>query len=126
MATPISRALRWLVRPLKPFVVALIPDRRVGPEVVAGRYGWPLLSVILCACIAAFALGTRLDVAPDVRAENAGAATVEANSKSKPAPEIKTDREIDEAIAQRAAVVRVKLGLGAALGTPFRILALAL
>ncbi|HUS30662.1 MAG TPA: YIP1 family protein, partial [Kofleriaceae bacterium] len=96
------------------------------PEVVAGRYGWPLLSVILCACIAAFALGTRLDVAPDVRAENAGAATVDANSKSKPAPEIKTDREIDEAIAQRAAVVRVKLGLGAALGTPFRILALAL
>ena len=35
------------------------------------------------------------------------------NGKPKPA-EIKTDREIDEAIAQRAAVVRVKLGLGPA------------
>jgi hypothetical protein len=118
-----SRIFAALVRPLKPFFVALVPDRHVGPEVVAGRYGWPLISVILCACIAAFALGTRLDVGPEVRAENAGE-TAAVNGK--PPQEIKTDREIDEAIAQRAAVVRVKLGMGAALGTPFRVLGLAL
>lgn len=118
--------LRWLARPLKPFFVVLVPDRSVGPEVAAGRYGWPLLSVIICACVAAFALGTRLDVGPEVRAENAGmAATTGPGGKAKPA-EIKTDREIDEAIAQRTSVVRVKLGLGAALATPFRVLALAL
>lgn len=119
-----SRILSALVRPLKPFFVALVPDRYVGPEVVAGRYGWPLMSVILCACIAAFALGTRLDVGPEVRAENA--VETAANGKPNAAAEIKTDREIDEAIAQRVAVVRVKLGLGAALGTPFRVFGLAL
>jgi hypothetical protein len=121
-----SRALRWLTNPLRPLWLALVPDRHVGPEVTAGRYGWPLLTVIMCACIAAFSLGTRLDVGPEVRAENAGvAATNGPNGKQKPA-EIKTDREIDEAIAQRTAVVRVKLGLGAALATPLRVLALGL
>jgi hypothetical protein len=127
-ASRLGRALRWLARPLKPFFVALVPDRNVGPEVIAGRYGWPLISVVLCACVAAFALGTRLDVGPEVRAENAGAsAPAASDSKADPkAVEIKTDREIDDAIAQRAAVVRVKLGLGAAVATPFTVLALAL
>jgi hypothetical protein len=125
--SPIQRALRWLASPFKPFFVALVPDRNVGPEVVAGRYGWPLLSVIICACVAAFALGTRIDVGPDVRAEDAGIAAAPASNgtKAKPA-EIKTDREIDEEIAQRTSMVRVKLGMGAALGTPFRVLALAI
>jgi len=122
--------LSWLVHPLRPFYVALVPDRNVGPEVIAGRYGWPLISVILCACLAAFALGTRLDVGPEVRAENASAGTPEtsgtkSNGDAKQI-DVKTDREIDEAIAQKAAMVRVKLGMGAALGTPFRVLALAL
>jgi hypothetical protein len=125
VTTRLRRAVRWLASPLRPFFVALVPDRNVGPEVVAARYGWPLISVVICACIAAFTLGTRLDVGPEVRAENAGAPATTANGKQKPA-EIKTDREIDEAIAQRTAVVRVKLGLGAALATPFRVLALAL
>ena len=125
-ASRLRRALRWLASPLKPFYVVLVPDRNVGPEVSAAHYGWPLLSVVICACVAAFALGTRLDVGPEVRAENAGsAATTAPNGKPKQA-EIKTDREIDEAIAQRASVVRVKLGLGAALATPFRVLALGL
>lgn len=128
VASRIKRALRWLMRPFTPFFVALVPDRNVGPEVIAGRYGWPLLSVVLCACIAAFALGTRLDVGPEARADNAGApAAATTSSTGKPKPEeIKTDREIDEAIAQRAAVERVKLGFGAALATPFRVLALGL
>jgi hypothetical protein len=120
--------LRWLATPLRPFVVVLVPDR-VGSEIVAGRYGWPLLSVVMCACVAAFALGTRLDVGPEVRAENAGAPVVAATttkaSNPKP-PEVKTEREIEESIAQRTTVARVKLGLGAVLGTPFRVLALAL
>ena len=122
------RALRWLATPLRPFVVALVPDR-MGPDITAGRYGWPLLSVVVCACIAAFALGMRLDVGPEVRAENSGAPPVTApastTADSKPT-EIKTDREIDEDIAQRATVDRVKLGLGAALATPLRILAFGL
>jgi len=101
----------------------------MGPDIVAGRYGWPLLSVVVCACVAAFALGTRLDVGPEVRAENAGtpavAATATATADAKPA-ESKTDREIDDDIVQRTSVARVKLGLGAVLATPLRVLALGL
>lgn len=122
-----GRLLRLLAAPLRPFLVVLVPDRRVGSEVVAGRYGWPLLSVVVCACVAAFVLGMRLDVGPDVRAENAGTppAATASNNNAKPA-EMKTDREIDEAIAQRTAVTRVKLGLGAVLATPLWVLALGL
>lgn len=126
VAATIRRALRWLASPLKPFFVVLVPDRHVGPEVAAGRYGLPLLAVIMCACVAAFALGTRLDVGPEVRAEDAGATAMTASNGAAKAPEIKTDREIDEAIAKRTAVIRVKLGMEAALATPFRVLALGL
>ena len=105
--------------------MALLPDRNLPPEVAAGRYGVPLLSVVLCACVAAFALGTRLDVGPSVRADNAGTVQADAGPNAKP-PELKTDREIDEEIGKRLAVARVKLGLGAALATPLRVLALAL
>ena len=115
----VRRAARWLAAPLKPFLVALFPDR-IRPEVVAGRYGAPLLAVIMCACVAAFALGTRMDVAPMVHQMNAGQAPT-AN-----APEIKTDREIDEEIAKMTAMIRVKVGLEAALQTPLRILLLGL
>ena len=117
--------LRLLAAPLRPFLVALLPDRNLGPEVAAGRYGLPLLSVVLCACVAAFALGTRLDVGQSVRADNAGTIKPEAGANAKP-PELKTDREIDEEIGQRLAVARVKLGLGASLVTPLRVLALGL
>src|SRR5262245_19339640 len=117
-ASRFRRALRWLAAPLRPFFVALVPHPNVGREVIAGRYGLPLLSVVICACVAAFALGTRLDAGPEVRAENAGAPAPSTAAKAKPAnadskqAEIKTDREIDDAIAQRTAVTRVKLGMG--------------
>ena len=121
----VRRVVRWLVTPVRPFIVVLVPDRFVAPDVAAGRYGWPLLTVIACACVAAFTLGTRLDLGPEVRAENAGAPAVAATTTTSAKPaEIKTDREIDEAITERTTVARVKLGLGAALGTPFRVLAL--
>ena len=107
--------------------MVLVPDRIVGPDVVAGRYGWPLLSVVVCACVAAFALGTRLDLGPEVRVENAGAPPAAATATANPKPaEIKTDREIDDDIATRTTVARVKLGLGAVLATPLRVLALGL
>ena len=118
-------ALRWLVAPLRPFFVVLVPDRNVGREVTAGRYGLPLLTVVLCACVAAFAIGARLDVGPSVRAENAGSIKPEKSADTKP-PELKTDREIDDEIAQRLAVERVTLGLSAVLATPLRVLALGI
>ena len=120
-ASRLRGALRWLGAPLRPFLIALLPDR-IRPEVSAGRYAAPLLSVILCACVAAFALGARVDVGPMVRAQNSGAVSPE--MKDKPA-EIKTDREIDEEIGKTTAVLRVKLGAEAVALTPLRIFALA-
>ena len=122
----ISRAVSWLAAPLRPFFVVLVPDRYLGPEVSAGRYGLPLASAVLCACVAAFALGTRLDVGPSVLAANAGPSASAAEGSGAKQAEIKTDREIDDEIGKITAVARVKLGMAAALATPFRILALGL
>jgi hypothetical protein len=129
-ARRIRGVVQWLAAPLRPFFIALFPARNLRTEIVAARYGLPLLSVVLCACVAAFAVGARLDVGPSVRAEEAGAKVPTPGAKAKPAdakqPELKTDREIDEEIGQRATVARVKLGMAAALATPARILLLGL
>jgi hypothetical protein len=105
----------------------LFPGRRVGVEVAAGRYGWPFLYVVVAAALAAVAIGARLDLEPEVLAENARARpAVVTGVDQGPGVEIKTDREIAEDTAQRTAVKRVMLGLGAGLGTPARVLGLAL
>lgn len=108
---------------LAPFVAILFPDRRVGPEVAAGRYGWPMLVIVLCAGLAAFAIGARLDLRPEVRAEYA-AGEKKAAGDLHPT-EVKTDRDIDDIAAERTAVARVKMGLDVGLMTPLRIIALA-
>jgi hypothetical protein len=116
--------VRWLATPLRPFLAAVTPDLRVGREVAAGRYGWALLSVVICACLAAFAIGARLDVGAQVRMEDAGGPS--ASAPGADASEQKTDTEIATDIAQRTAMARVQLGLGAALGTPLQVVALAI
>ncbi len=124
----VGRVQRIVAAVFAPWVAILVPDRRVGVEVAAGRYGWPLIIVILCAGLAAVAIGTRLDLGPEVLAENAAIKprpTIVSGADHKPA-EVKTDREIDEATAHRTSVTRVKLGLDAGLGTPGRVLLLAL
>jgi hypothetical protein len=110
----------WLVAPLRPFCAALFPDRHVGREVRAGRYGLPLLTAMLCACVAAFAIGTRLDVAPLVRMMDSGV-----TENGQPA-ELKTDRQLEEEVAKMTAVIRVKLGVDAVVMTPLAILGLGL
>ena len=109
----------------------LIPDRGVPRLVTAGRFQLAMALVVGAALLAAAATGRRLDVGPEVRAENAGRApSTQASAKAGAAApdlaEVKTDRQIDEEIAKRTAVQQVKLGLGAALGTPMRLLAIAL
>lgn len=112
---------------LASFLAILVPDRRVGVEVAAARYGWPFLAVVLAAALAALAIGARLDLGPEVIAENAGARPVAVTSAEQaPGVEVKTDREIAEETAQRTAVKRVMLGLDAGLETPIRVLFLAL
>ncbi|HWM85784.1 MAG TPA: YIP1 family protein [Kofleriaceae bacterium] len=114
---------------LAPLVALLFPDRGVPPMVAAGRFRIAMAMVIAAALLAAAAVSVRVDVGPAVRAENAGAPpppSAGAPAPEQPMGEAKTDREIDEEIAKRTAVTRVKLGLGAALGTPTRIVLLAL
>jgi hypothetical protein len=124
-----SSALRWLATPLRPFLAAVTPDVGVRRDVGAGRYGWALLAVVICAGLAAFAIGTRLDVGAEVRMEDAGgpsASTAQAGPGADDGGELKTDTEIAEDIAQRTALARVQLGIGAALVTPLHVVALAL
>lgn len=110
-------------------VAALLwPDRGVAPLVRAGRYRFSMVIVVGAALLAAAAAGARLDMAPAVRAENSGAprpgsGQKQATDRDEPA-EVKTDTEIAEDIDRRTAVAQVKLGLGALLGTPARILLL--
>ncbi len=114
-----------------PVVALLFPDRGVPPLVAAGRFRMVMAIVVAAALLAAAAVSLRVDVGPAVRAENSGAPPPPRDSSaagaSAPQPEeVKTDREIEEDIEKRTAVIRVKLALSAALGTPARILLLAL
>ena len=113
-----------------PVVALLFPDRGVPPLVAAGRFRMAMAIVVAAALLAAAAVSLRVDVGPAVRAENSGAPPPPRDGSaaaSAPQPEeVMTDREIEEEIAKRTAVIRVKLALSAALGTPGKILLLAL
>jgi hypothetical protein len=103
----------------------LMPDRWLGPQVVAGRYGAALITVVVCALLQAAAVGLRLDVAPDIMAEAAAAATVKPDDDPNTTPETKSDREVEEEITRTLAVKRVTAALGAGIGTPINILVFA-
>lgn len=111
----------------------LWPDRGVAPLVRAGRYKLSMAIVIGAALLAAAAAAARVDMAPSVHAENAGAPPPSASGGKETAgdpanepKELKTDTEIEEEIRRQTGVVQVKLALGAALGTPAKILLLAI
>jgi hypothetical protein len=111
----------------RPFLAILFPDRGVPREVAAGRYGVALLAIVVTAAIAAAAISARLDLRHEVLSENAALRPKkELLTDPKKVSEVKTDREIDEQVAQRTAVKRVMLGLDAAIWQPLRVLFLAL
>jgi len=114
-----------------PLRALFVPDRGVPPLVAAGRFRLAMAIVVVAALLAAAALSLRVDVGPQVRSENAGGPPPAAqpgasNAGAQPPEEVKTDREIAEEIGKQTAVFRVKVALAAALGTPARILLLAL
>jgi hypothetical protein len=123
----LRRAASVLLAPLRPFLAILFPER-VRDEVVAQRYGWALMALVVCASLSAFAIGSRLDLGPEVRARNSGLPQTKMNqapAAEEHPEEVKTDREIDEQIVKETAVARVMLGLKAVLATPFQVLMLA-
>jgi hypothetical protein len=109
-----------------PILALLVPDRGVPRLVAAGRFRLAMAIVVGAALLASAAVAIRLDVAPVVLAENAGAPPPPGAGPASGAPqgEVKTDREIEEEIEKRTALIRVKSALGAGLGTPLRILLL--
>ncbi len=125
-----DRGRRFLAALTAPVVALLFPDRGVPPLVSAGRFRLAMAIVVGAALLSAVAVSLRVDVGAAVRAENSGAPPPPSESSAAgagaPQAEVKTDREIAEEIAKRTAVIRVNLGLSAALGTPGKILLLAL
>lgn len=121
---------RAMLAMLAMLAALFVPDRGVPPLVAAGRFRLAMALVVGAALLVAAATGRRLDVGPEVRAENAGGAPssrapAKAGSASPDLGEVKTDRQIDDEIEKRTAVLQVKLGIGAALGTPIKLLAIA-
>ena len=125
---PRARRRRVAAALTAPVAALLFPDRGVPPIVAAGRFHLAMAITIVCALLAAAAISLRIDVGPEVRAASGGDPPPQAASggESQPVEEIKTDIEVEEEIAKQTAVVRVKVGLAAALGTPAKILLLAL
>ncbi len=109
----------------------LMPDRGVPPLVSMGRARLSIVLAVAAALLAAAAVSARIDLGPTVRAEMAHGP----DKKQGPAPggpgaeppgEDKTDRDIADEIDKRTAIVEVKAWLGAALGTPGKIVAFAI
>lgn len=122
--TPVQVRLRRVGRAaLAPLRALLFPSRSVAPLVTAGRYQLAMLITVGAALLSAYAVGSRLDMAPAVQAMNAGPPHM---GGGQPPGPVKTDREIEEQIEKVTAVTRVKLGLEAGLLTPFEILALGI
>jgi hypothetical protein len=102
----------------------LVPDRGVPALVAPGRGRLAMIIVVASALSAAAAVSARIDLAPDVRAENAGGPAGGPPGAGPPG-EDKTDRDIAEEIEKRTAIVQVKAWLGAGLKTPGLIILLA-
>jgi hypothetical protein len=111
----------------------LLPDRGVPPLVSMGRARFATVLVVAAALLAAAAVSARIDMAPAVRAESArgpgpgpGGGPPPPRAGAQPPGDDRTDRDIDEEIEKRTAIVKVKTWLAAGLGTPAWIVALAL
>jgi Yip1 domain len=125
---PRARKRRALAALTAPLAALLFPDRAVPPIVATGRFRAAMAITIVSALLAAAAIWIRIDVGPEVRAASGGDLPPQAAStgEDQPVEEVKTDTEVEEEIEKRTAVVRVKVALAAALGTPAKILFLAL
>jgi len=127
-ATRIRRPGSAIVAQLR---ALLVPDRGVPPLVGAGRARFSIAIAMVAALLAAAAVSARIDMAPAVRAQNAGGppgpgAGGPPPAGAEPPGEDKTDRDIQEEIDKQTAIVRVKAWLGAAAGTPAQIVGFAI
>lgn len=106
--------------------VLVAPGKHVPPTVRQARYVGPLVIIVLVSVLAAWSVSRRLDVSAQLAQtaepgptdqQQSGAAT-QSNSTA----DLPTDAELQEQKDQALAIARLKLGAGALLGTPARLL----
>jgi len=123
-----ERVRRFFAPPARLLAVLFTPDRAVPREVQARRYGAALLAVIICGLLAATAVGLRLDVSADVLAQASAGPMGPGAGPGAPGEgtATKSDREIDEEIAQTLAKARTMGALGAGVAMPLELFLLSI
>lgn len=102
-------------------LAALVAPDRFMPRIVAAERAMAAVLVItICAGIAAFAIGSRIDMTRTVLDDELK--TLRENPGSDPM----SDRDLTEQIAKQRSIEQVKLGLAAGVLTPLELGALAL
>lgn len=103
----------------------LVPDRAVPPLVAGARYRLAMAIAIGAALLAGAAASARIDMAPSVLSQGMGPP---AGGPPPPAAggEDRTDREIAEETEKQTSIFRVKTMFAAGLGTPAKIVLLAI
>jgi hypothetical protein len=111
---------RQLFAPLVRLVGALfVPDRALPRVVAAERSGAAFLAIVLCGLASAWVVGSRIDLAPKVLAEEDLA-----RQKNDPDVPSRSDRELAEEIGKQRTIWQVEAGLAAGLATPVWIFGL--
>src|SRR5688500_11352675 len=115
----VARLRRAIAVPVRLLAALLIPDRGMPQAVGRERGGPALVAIVLCAGLAAFVIGTRVDPTATVLQE-------ETMRMRGPDAETRSDREIEEEIGKRRTMLQVNLGLGAGLYLPLIVGLLAI
>ena len=104
----------------------LVPDRGVPPLVAGARYRLAMAIAIGAALLAGMAASARIDMAPSVL--SAGMMGPPGGAPPPPGVggEDRTDREIAEETDKQTSIFRVKAMFAAGLGTPAKIVLLAI
>jgi hypothetical protein len=108
--------------PVRLLGALFFPDRVVPKEVRAGRYGAPLLCIMLCGAFHAWAVSSRLDMTSVTREESGmrqGGPPPGARPQAEP---MKSDREVAEEIVKARKVTTLGLYFRAIGGPPFAVL----
>lgn len=116
-----TRVMNALAVPGRMLLALVIPDRGMPRVVARERGGAALLTVMLCAGLAAYVMATRVDTTSTVLQGE----TMRMQMQGAQA-EARSDRELKEEMEKSQAMAQVKMGLAAGVWTPLQIALLTL